>query len=64
MVGKEKVMKYMANVANRKQVKAMFDAAIEKFEKDISSSIVLNQPDARFTELTDELWDAVVSSTP
>ncbi len=61
-VGKDKVMKYFASVSNRVQVRGMFDAAIERFGRvDILINCAGINRDAPFTEITDELWDEVVS---
>lgn len=58
-----KVLTYKADVANREQVKAMFDEIIAKFGRvDILINCAGINRDAPFTELTDELWDAVVSA--
>ncbi len=60
-VGADKVMKFKANVSNREQVKAMFDATIEKFGRvDILINCAGINRDTTFLEMTDELWDAVV----
>ena len=62
-VGESKLMKYKADVANREQVRAMFDAIIEKFGRiDILVNTAGINRDAPFTELTDETWDAVISA--
>ena len=58
-----KLMKYKANVANREQVKGMFDAVIEKFGRiDILVNTAGINRDAPFLELTDETWDAVLNA--
>jgi len=58
-----KILTYKADVANREQVKAMFDEIIAKFGRvDILINCAGINRDAPFTELTDELWDAVVSA--
>ena len=59
----KKLMKYKADVANREQVKAMFDAVIEQFGRiDVLVNTAGINRDASFLELTDENWDAVVSA--
>ncbi len=61
-VGEGKVMKCIANVADRAQVRAMFDSAVEKFGNvDVLINCAGINRDAPFTKLTDELWDAVIS---
>ncbi len=58
-----KLMKYKADVADREQVKAMFDAILEQFGRiDILVNTAGINRDAPFMELTDETWDAVVST--
>ena len=58
-----KLMKYKADVADRDQVKAMFDAILEQFGRiDILVNTAGINRDAPFMELTDENWDAVVST--
>jgi NAD(P)-dependent dehydrogenase (short-subunit alcohol dehydrogenase family) len=58
-----KLMKYKADVADRDQVKAMFDAILEQFGRiDILVNTAGINRDAPFMELTDENWDAVVSA--
>ena len=60
-VGSKKVMKYKANVSEREEVRAMFDATIEKFGRvDILINCAGVNRDGPFLEMTDELWDAVV----
>jgi NAD(P)-dependent dehydrogenase (short-subunit alcohol dehydrogenase family) len=61
-LGESKIMKYPADVSQRTQVKAMFDAVIKKFGRvDILINCAGVNRDAPFTELTDESWDEVVS---
>ncbi|WP_411029757.1 SDR family NAD(P)-dependent oxidoreductase [Spongiimicrobium sp. 3-5] len=61
-VGDQKVMKFKANVSDRSEVKAMFDAAIKKFGRvDILINCAGINRDGPFMEMTDELWDAVVN---
>lgn len=58
-----KILTYKADVANREQVRAMFDEIIAKFGRvDILINCAGINRDAPFTELTDELWDAVISA--
>lgn len=58
-----KLMRYKADVANREQVKAMFDRVIEKFSRvDILINCAGINRDAPFVELTDEQWDCVLSA--
>ena len=62
-VGEEKVMKYRADVANREQVRAMFDAVIDKFGRvDILINFAGINRDAPITEMTDEQWDVVIAA--
>jgi NAD(P)-dependent dehydrogenase (short-subunit alcohol dehydrogenase family) len=62
VAGGERVMMFKANVSNREQVKSMFDAAIEKFGRvDILINCAGINRDAPFTEITDELWEEVIS---
>ena len=62
-IDESKLMKYKADVANREQVKAMFDAVIEKFGRiDILVNTAGINRDASFLELTDDNWDAVISA--
>ncbi len=62
-INESKLMKYKANVADREQVKAMFDAVIEKFGRiDILVNTAGINRDAPFLELTDANWDAVLSA--
>lgn len=57
-----KAMMHKANVADRDQVRAMFDAVIDKFGRvDILVNTAGINRDAPFTELTDENWHAVIS---
>ena len=56
-------MKHRADVANREQVRAMFDAVIEKFGRvDILMNFAGINRDAPITEMTDEQWDSVISA--
>ncbi len=62
-IDQSKLMKYKADVANREQVKNMFDAVIDKFGRiDILVNCAGINRDAPFLELTDANWDAVVSA--
>ena len=62
LTGESKAMMYKANVADREEVRAMFDAIIEKFGRvDILVNTAGINRDAPFTELTDEDWHAVIS---
>ncbi len=62
-VGADRVIKCKADVADREQVKSMFDAAIDAFGRvDILINFAGINRDAPFTELTDEMWDSVVSA--
>ena len=62
-VGESKLMKFRADVADRKEVRSMFDAAIDKFGRVgvLINSAGINR-DAPFVEMTDEQWDTVVSA--
>jgi len=58
-----KVMKYKANVADRDEVRAMFDAVIDKFGRvDILVNTAGINRDMSFTDMTDENWHAVISA--
>jgi len=58
-----KVMKYKADVANRQQVKSMFDQVIEKFGRvDVLVNCAGINRDVSFLEMTDQQWDSVVSA--
>ena len=58
-----KAMMYKANVADRDEVRAMFDAVIDKFGRvDILINTAGINRDAPFNELTDENWHAVISA--
>lgn len=62
-VGADRVIKCKADVANREQVRAMFDDAIEAFGRvDILINFAGINRDAPFTELTDDMWDSVVAA--
>ena len=58
-----KAMMHQANVADREEVRAMFDAVIDKFGRvDILVNTAGINRDAPFTELTDDNWHAVISA--
>lgn len=60
--GADRVLACQADVANRRQVQAMFGAALDKFGRvDILVNCAGINLDAPFMELTDESWDAVIS---
>lgn len=62
-VGADKVIKCKADVANREQVRAMFDAAIDAFGRvDVLINFAGINRDAPFTELTDDMFDSVVAA--
>jgi NAD(P)-dependent dehydrogenase (short-subunit alcohol dehydrogenase family) len=62
-VGEERIMRYRADVADREQVRAMFDAVVEKFGRvDILVNFAGINRDAPFLEMTDEQWDSVISA--
>ena len=61
--GAERLMKYRADVANREQVHAMFDAIVEAFGRvDILINFAGINRDAPIIEMTDEQWDSVISA--
>ncbi len=61
--GEQKVLSCQANVADRKAVKAMYGAIIEKFGRvDILINCAGINLDAPFTEITDKTWDAVIDA--
>ena len=61
--GSSAVIKCKADVADRNQVRAMFDAVIEKFGRvDMLINSAGRNRDAPFLELTDEHWDSVIAS--
>jgi len=63
LADESKVMKYKADVANREQIRGMYDAIIEKFGRvDILINTAGINRDVPFTEMTDELWDSVISA--
>jgi NAD(P)-dependent dehydrogenase (short-subunit alcohol dehydrogenase family) len=56
-------MRYRADVADREQVRSMFDAVIKKFGRvDILINFAGINRDAPFVEMTDEQWDSVISA--
>ena len=61
--GARRLMKYRADVADRHQVRAMFDAAVERFGRvDILMNFAGFNRDAPFLEMTDEQWDGVIGA--
>ena len=61
--GEVRVLLHKADVADREQVRAMFDAAIEEFGRvDILINFAGINRDAPFTEITDEQWDSVIAA--
>jgi len=62
-VGEERIMRYRADVADREQVRSMFDEVIERFGRvDILVNFAGINRDAPFLEMTDEQWDSVISA--
>jgi NAD(P)-dependent dehydrogenase (short-subunit alcohol dehydrogenase family) len=62
-VGEERIMGYRADVADREEVRAMFDAVVERFGRvDILVNFAGINRDASFLEMTDEQWDSVISA--
>lgn len=62
-VGEHRVMKYRADVADREEVRAMFDAVIEHFGRvDVLVNFAGINRDAPITEMTDEQWDSVIGA--
>jgi len=62
-VGEDRIMRFRADVANREQVRSMFDAVIERFGRvDILINFAGINRDAPFIEMTDEQWDSVISA--
>ena len=62
-VGEARVIKCKADVANREQVRALFDDAIAAFgQVDVLINFAGINRDAPFTELTDEMFDSVVAA--
>lgn len=61
--GKTSVLAYQADVADRQQVRAMFDETINRFGRvDILVNCAGINIDAPFMDITDETWDAVISA--
>lgn len=61
--GEDRVMRYRADVAARREVRAMFDSVIDTFGRvDILMNFAGINRDAPFLEMTDEQWDSVVSA--
>ena len=59
----DRLMKCQADVANREQVRAMFDAVVERFGRvDVLVNFAGINRDAPFVEMTDAMWDSVVSA--
>ena len=57
-----RVLLHKADVANREQVRAMFDSAIREFGRvDILVNFAGINRDAPFTEMTDDQWDSVIA---
>jgi 3-oxoacyl-[acyl-carrier protein] reductase len=62
-VGEERIMRIRADVANREEVRSMFDAVVERFGRvDILVNFAGINRDAPFLEMTDEQWDSVISA--
>ncbi len=62
-VGEDRVIKCKADVANREQVRQMFDDAIDAFGRvDVLINFAGINRDAPFTELTDDNFDAVIAA--
>ena len=61
--GAGKVLTFQADVANRDQVRSMFEATIRQFGRvDILVNCAGINLDAPFMEITDETWDAVIDA--
>ncbi len=61
--GSGKVLTFRADVANRGQVRSMFEATIRQFGRvDILVNCAGINLDAPFMEITDENWDAVINA--
>ena len=61
--GADTVMTYLADVANRAQVRSMYAETIRKFGRvDILVNCAGINRDAPFMEITDESWDSVISA--
>jgi NAD(P)-dependent dehydrogenase (short-subunit alcohol dehydrogenase family) len=61
--GEERLMKFQADVAEREQVSAMFDATMERFGRvDILMNFAGVNIDGPFIDMTDEQFDRVISS--
>jgi 3-oxoacyl-[acyl-carrier protein] reductase len=62
-VGEDRIMRHRADVADRDQVRSMFDAVIDRFGRvDILVNFAGINRDAPFLEMTDEQWDSVISA--
>ena len=61
--GAGKVLTFQADVADRDQVRSMFEATIRQFGRvDILVNCAGINLDAPFMEITDETWDAVIDA--
>lgn len=61
--GEASVLAFQADVADRQQVRAMFDETIKRFGRvDILVNCAGINIDAPFMDITDETWDAVISA--
>lgn len=61
--GSERLLKACADVSDREQVRAMFDATIDRFGRvDILMNFAGFNRDASFIEMTDEQWDGVIGA--
>ena len=61
--GNDVALSRAADVADREQVRALFDAAVEEFgQVDVLINFAGINRDAPFTELTDEMFDSVVAA--
>lgn len=62
-VGPDRIMRYRADVANREEVRSMFDAVVETFGRvDILVNFAGINRDATFMDMTDQQWDSVISA--
>lgn len=63
VAGEGRTIRCKADVANREQVRQMFDDAIEAFGRvDVLINFAGINRDAPFAELTDDMWDSVVGA--
>lgn len=61
--GETSVLAFQADVADRQQVRAMFDETIKRFGRvDILVNCAGINIDSPFMDITDETWDAVISA--